>query len=48
MGHIERGLQLKKTGNEIMSVIDASTEGRFHPVNARVGGFYRTPAGREL
>jgi coenzyme F420-reducing hydrogenase alpha subunit len=38
---VERGLRLKKAGNELMTV----TGGRsVHPVNVRVGGFYRFPS----
>lgn len=37
---VARGLKLKKIGNELMSL----TGGReIHPVNVRVGGFYRAP-----
>jgi len=42
---VERGLQLKKTGNEIMQVIGGR---EIHPINVQVGGFYRTPAKTEL
>jgi sulfhydrogenase subunit alpha len=42
---VERGLQLKKTGNEIMRVLGGR---EIHPINVRVGGFYRVPGRREL
>ncbi len=42
---IERGLALKKAGNAIMEVIGGRA---IHPVNVRVGGFYRAPAPAEL
>ncbi|MGA7983733.1 MAG: Ni/Fe hydrogenase subunit alpha [Burkholderiales bacterium] len=42
---VERGLQLKKVGNEIVQLVGGR---EIHPINVRVGGFYRTPARREL
>ncbi len=42
---VQRGLQLKKVGNEIMRQIGGR---EIHPVNVRVGGFYRAPDKREL
>ncbi len=42
---VRRGLQLKKTGNEIIALLGGRS---IHPVNIRVGGFYRTPTRREL
>jgi len=42
---VERGLRLKKAGNTIMSVVGGRS---IHPVNVRVGGFYRTPSRNEL
>jgi sulfhydrogenase subunit alpha len=42
---IERGLALKKAGNAIMEVIGGRA---IHPVNVRVGGFYRAPGRDEL
>jgi coenzyme F420-reducing hydrogenase alpha subunit len=42
---VERGLAMKKAGNEIVEVLGGRA---IHPVNIRVGGFYRTPAPREL
>ncbi len=38
---VQRGLRLKKTGNEIMSLIGGR---EVHPINVRVGGFYKVPA----
>ncbi len=37
---IERGLSLKRTGNLIMEAVGGRA---VHPVNVRVGGFYRAP-----
>jgi len=42
---VRRGLALKKVGNEILSLLGGR---EIHPVNVRVGGFYRTPCRREL
>jgi len=42
---VERGLALKKTGNDIVSLMGGR---EIHPVNARVGGLYRVPARSEL
>ncbi|MCO5967783.1 Ni/Fe hydrogenase subunit alpha [Actinoallomurus soli] len=42
---IERGLELKKTGNMI---IDRLGGRPIHPVNVRIGGFHRVPTPREL
>jgi coenzyme F420-reducing hydrogenase alpha subunit len=42
---VERGLALKKTGNELMALVGGR---EIHPVNVRVGGFYRAPTRREL
>jgi sulfhydrogenase subunit alpha len=42
---VERGLALKKTGNELMALIGGR---EIHPINVRVGGFYRAPIRREL
>ena len=42
---VRRGLALKKIGNEIISLIGGR---EIHPINVRVGGFYRTPRRREL
>ena len=37
---VERGLELKKAGNEIMRLVGGRD---VHPINLRVGGFYRAP-----
>ena len=37
---VERGLALKKAGNAIMELVGGRA---IHPVNVRVGGFYRSP-----
>ncbi len=42
---VERGLQLKKLGNEIVALLGGR---EIHPVNLRVGGFYRVPTKQEL
>jgi sulfhydrogenase subunit alpha len=42
---VERGLQLKKVGNEIIKLLGGRA---IHPVSVRVGGFYRVPRREEL
>ncbi|MFH1340606.1 MAG: Ni/Fe hydrogenase subunit alpha [Pseudomonadota bacterium] len=42
---VRRGLALKKAGNEIISMLGGR---EIHPINVRVGGFYRAPRRREL
>ena len=42
---VERGLRLKKAGNRLMEVVGGRS---VHPVNVRVGGFYRFPTVAEL
>jgi len=42
---VERGLAMKKAGNEIVELLGGRA---IHPINVRVGGFYRTPSPREL
>ncbi|KAB7738979.1 Ni/Fe hydrogenase subunit alpha [Parvibaculum sedimenti] len=42
---LQRGLRMKKAGNAIITVIGGR---EVHPVNVRVGGFYRLPERREL
>ena len=37
---VERGLGLKRTGNLVMETVGGRA---VHPVNVRVGGFYRAP-----
>src|SRR5262249_32006089 len=41
----ERGLALKRTGNDVMAPVGGR---EIHPINVRVGGFYRAPSRREL
>jgi len=42
---VERGLQMKKAGNELLRVLGGR---EIHPINVRVGGFYKAPPRREL
>src|SRR5512146_2481288 len=42
---VERGLALKRTGNDVMTLVGGR---EIHPINVRVGGFYRAPSRREL
>jgi len=42
---INRGLQLKKQGNELLTVLGGRA---IHPINVAVGGFYRAPKKDEL
>ncbi len=42
---VQRGLELKKVGNLVMSHVAGRS---VHPVNTRVGGFYRVPGREEL
>jgi coenzyme F420-reducing hydrogenase alpha subunit len=42
---VERGLKLKRTGNDVMTLVGGR---EIHPINVRVGGFYRAPTRREL
>jgi coenzyme F420-reducing hydrogenase alpha subunit len=42
---VERALHMKKTGNEVMRVVGGR---EIHPINVRVGGFYRVPTRTEL
>ena len=42
---VERGLRLKRVGNSIMELIGGR---EIHPINVRVGGFYRAPERMEL
>ena len=44
-GLVERGLALKKAGNAIMELVGGRA---IHPVNVRVGGFYRAPTRRQM
>ncbi|WP_158888144.1 Ni/Fe hydrogenase subunit alpha [Amycolatopsis anabasis] len=42
---VERGLALKKAGNELMTLVGGRA---IHPINVRIGGFYSAPARAEL
>ena len=42
---VERGLRLKKAGNALMTLVGGRA---VHPVNVKVGGFYRFPTLAEL
>lgn len=42
---VQRGLRLKKIGNRILSLIGGR---EVHPINIRVGGFYKLPTRQEL
>ena len=42
---VERGLQLKKSGNDLIKVLGGRA---VHPVSVRVGGFYRAPSRADL
>jgi sulfhydrogenase subunit alpha len=42
---VQRGLRLKKLGNHILELVGGRA---VHPVNLRVGGFYKLPTRREL
>ncbi len=42
---VARGLTIKKAGNRLMEVIGGRA---IHPINVRVGGFYRVPSRAEL
>lgn len=42
---VEKALKLKKIGNELVSLIGGR---EIHPVNVKVGGFYRVPYKKEL
>jgi sulfhydrogenase subunit alpha len=42
---VERGLLMKKAGNVLMAAVGGR---EIHPINVRVGGFYRAPTHAEL
>ncbi len=42
---VQKGLQLKKVGNELLTLLGGR---EIHPINPRVGGFYRAPTRQEL
>ncbi|MGV8967531.1 MAG: Ni/Fe hydrogenase subunit alpha [Cellulomonas sp.] len=42
---VERGLRLKKVGNQLMTLVGGRS---VHPINVKLGGFYRMPTVAEL
>jgi len=42
---VQRGLRLKKIGNQIMTLLGGR---EIHPINVRVGGFYKAPSKQQL
>jgi coenzyme F420-reducing hydrogenase alpha subunit len=42
---VRRGLAMKKAGNQIVALLGGR---EIHPINVKVGGFYRAPTRREL
>jgi sulfhydrogenase subunit alpha len=42
---VEQGLQMKRAGNAVMALVGGR---EVHPINVRVGGFYRAPTRAEL
>jgi len=42
---VRRGLDLKKVGNEILTAVGGR---EIHPINVKVGGFYKVPRKRDL
>ncbi|MGE3539842.1 MAG: Ni/Fe hydrogenase subunit alpha [Candidatus Tectimicrobiota bacterium] len=42
---VQRGLQLKKAGNEIVALLGGR---EVHPINVRLGGFYKVPTRHDL
>jgi coenzyme F420-reducing hydrogenase alpha subunit len=42
---VQRGLQIKKTGNQILTLLGGR---EIHPINVRVGGFYKVPTRADL
>ena len=42
---VNMGLRLKKIGNDLMTVLGGR---EIHPINVKVGGFYRVPTKKEL
>ena len=42
---VQKGLRLKKIGNDIMALLGGR---EIHPINLRVGGFYKVPSKKEL
>ncbi len=42
---VKQGLELKKIGNELVTIIGGR---EIHPISVKVGGFYKTPAKKDL
>jgi coenzyme F420-reducing hydrogenase alpha subunit len=42
---VKKALELKKIGNDLVAIVGGR---EIHPINVRVGGFYRTPTRKEL
>jgi coenzyme F420-reducing hydrogenase alpha subunit len=42
---VQKGLQLKRIGNELVTLLGGR---EIHPINVRVGGFYKVPTKQEL
>jgi sulfhydrogenase subunit alpha len=42
---VQKGIQLKKVGNQLMILLGGR---EIHPINPRLGGFYRVPTRRDL
>lgn len=42
---LKRGLRIKKAGNEIIRILGGR---EMHPINVKVGGFYKLPAKKDL
>lgn len=42
---VQRGLQMKKAGNDIVKLVGGR---EIHPINVRVGGFYKLPSKKDL
>jgi len=42
---VKRALSMKKIGNDIMNIVGGR---EIHPINVKVGGFYRVPSKKEL
>lgn len=42
---VERALKLKKTGNDLMTLLGGR---EIHPINVRVGGFYKVPRKKDF
>ena len=42
---VKKALELKKTGNDLVTLVGGR---EIHPINVKVGGFYRVPTRREL